>query len=573
MQPEPRRKPIEPTAHHWRMSALSELYGPDAADHIEQRVVAALQARLEAREDRGSGPLWDQRDAWLIAYPDHFTNGDESTLTTLRQVLTVDFAAAFNGVHILPFHPASSDRGFSVEDYAKVAPRFGDWTDIAAIAAERRVMADAVINHLSTQGTWFRSFLAGKSPYDRYFRTASPDADLDPVVRPRTSPLLTPFDTAAGQRWVWTTFSADQADLDYQEPEVLIEVMDALARYVEAGASAIRLDAIAFLWKREGTSCIHLDETHRVIQAMRSWFDEIAPEVLLVTETNVPHAENMSYLNVGGRKEAQAVYQFALPPLVVHTARTGRVSELVEWFDSLESLGRDRTVLNFLASHDGVGVRPVESILDDGDIAELAELCIRAGGAVNYRSVPGVGDRPYELCSTWYSLMTAIDDDAENGLQRHIATYALCLAAAGIPLIYANAFLAATNDINTFSFTGHARDVNRGGFELADLRSMLADPESRASRSVEALSAMSGWRREIDAFSPDADQRIRALETGAIQIERTGATHEAVVVVNFGDQPVTAALEGAWTSRNGDVDSAMVPALGVRWWDRARTDA
>ena len=426
---------MKATAAEGRLELLTGLFG-DAAESIEARAMV-----LVAREPARRSPDPDETDAWLIAYADHFRESDEPTLVTLRGVIDRHLAPEINGVHVLPFHRSSSDRGFSVVDYERVDDAFGDWDDVSALAGGHRLMADAVLNHVSAESPWFRAFLAAE-PGCLTFRTVDPGADLSAVVRPRTLPLVTTFQGAEGPLYVWTTFSADQVDLDYRDPEVLLAALEVLLRYRRAGASVIRLDAIAFLWKLEGSPSINLPETHDLIELLRSWLDEIDTGLMIVTETNVPHAENVAYLGRAGRREAQAVYQFALPPLVLHSLSTGDPGALVDWAAGLDELPSGRTYLNFTSSHDGVGVRPVEGMLLPAEVAGLTGLCERAGGVVNMRRLPDGSDAPYELASTWFSLMLAIDPDPEAALARHLLSQAFVLALRGIPLLYTHVLFA-----------------------------------------------------------------------------------------------------------------------------------
>jgi sucrose phosphorylase len=190
------------------------------------------------------------------------------------------------GVHVLPFFPYSSDDGFSVIDYTAVNPDFGTWADVERLGRNFRLMFDAVINHISAHSGWFQEFLKGNPGFADYFIVVEEGTDLSQVVRPRALPLLTSVQTAHGERLVWTTFSADQIDLNYANPDVLLEIIEILLLYVEKGAEIIRLDAIAYLWKKIGTPCIHLEETHRVVKLFRTVFDAVAPHVMLITRTS-----------------------------------------------------------------------------------------------------------------------------------------------------------------------------------------------------------------------------------------------------------------------------------------------
>ena len=529
-----------------RLALLRGLYGGAAAESVEAQAIAVL-APLPRATTAPPGPA----DAWLIAYADSFRQPAVPPLQTLRHVIDRYLSPGVNGVHVLPFHPASSDRGFSVLDYAAVEPAFGTWDDIVELSGGRRFMADAVLNHMSAESDWFRSFLAGQPPFDRFFRTVDPAADLSQVVRPRTLPLVTTFDGVDGRAHVWTTFSADQVDLDYRNPDVLLAALDILLRYCAAGATAIRLDAIAFLWKVEGSSSINLPETHDLIELLRSWLDEVDPGVLIVTETNVPHAENVAYLGSPGRREAQAVYQFALPPLILHTMATGDPSQLVAWAHGLDEPPPGCTYLNFTSSHDGVGLRPVEALLPIAAVQAMTDLCESVDGVVNRRRAQDGSDVPYELASTWYSLMTAIDPDPERALARHLLSQAFVLALRGIPLLYTHVLLASVNDVERYRESGVARDLNRADVELGELEAMMSDPRSRAARASRAILEMLRTRATSDAFDPGAAQRV-SQQGSVVIVDRVGTTRTARVLLNV-------------STAHATVDSFHVPALEAVW--------
>ena len=301
-----------------------------------------------------------------------------------------------SGIHILPFYPWSSDDGFAVKDLFAVAPEYGTWADVERLGADFDLMFDAVFNHMSVESEWFRQFLAGDPAYRDFFVTVAGGADLSAVIRPRALPVLTAFASASGPREVWTTFSADQVDLNYRNPAVLAAVLEALLLYVARGARFIRLDAIAFLWKEPGTTCLHRPQAHRIVQLLRAVLDEVAPHVRLITETNVPHRDNLSYFG-DGTNEAQLVYNFALPPLVLHALQTGRAEELTRWAQSL-ALPSDRvTFFNFLASHDGIGLNPARGILSDAGIDGLVQRTREHGGFISYKQLSDGTQEPYEM--------------------------------------------------------------------------------------------------------------------------------------------------------------------------------
>ncbi len=344
---------------------LTFLYGADEVPQLIPRVeklIAEYQDRIPVHQNKLT-----QQDSILITYADQVQAPNEKPLQTLCAFCEKYLSGVIGGTHILPFYPSSSDDGFSVVDYRKVDSNLGSWKDISSMQNHFRLMFDGVINHISSQCEWFKAFLRDDPHYRDYFITVEGSPDLSQVVRPRTLPLLTTFQTLSGEKHVWTTFSDDQIDLNYKNPEVLLEIIDILLMYAERGATFIRLDAIAYLWKGIGTTCIHLPQTHHIIQFLRAVLDEVAPHVQLITETNVPHTDNISYFG-DGTNEAQLVYNFALPPLILHTFYTSDARVLANWAKTLILPSNKTTFFNFLASHDGIGLNPVRGILSDDEI-------------------------------------------------------------------------------------------------------------------------------------------------------------------------------------------------------------
>ncbi len=343
---------------------LATLYGARTAEPL----LAELEARIDAilgalGPPRPRRPL-DERDAVLITYADQVREDGQAPLATLRELLHAEGLDELVGtVHLLPFFPYTSDDGFSVSDYEAVDDAAGSWEDVAALGAQHELMFDLVLNHCSASHRWFQGYLRGEPGLERFFVEADPEADLSAVVRPRALPLLTPFESSRGLRHVWTTFSADQVDLNYAEPSVLLEMLSVLVGYLARGARIVRLDAVAYLWKTPGTTCIHLPETHEVVKLMRDLADALAPGSIILTETNVPHEENVSYFGDGD--EAQMVYQFALPPLLLDAVIHRDPGPLRAWLAELEPAPAGAAYFNFTASHDGVGLRPLEGLVEE----------------------------------------------------------------------------------------------------------------------------------------------------------------------------------------------------------------
>ena len=448
------------------------------------------------------------------------------------------------GVHTLPVHPSTSDGGFSVVDHALVDAEHGTWADLEALSRDVRWMGDAVVNHVSASSPWLARYLAGDPSVAGFFRELPDDTDVHAVIRPRLSALGHPFRRAdASEVRLWTTFSADQVDLDFADPEVLVVMTEALLRFVRHGATAIRLDAIAFAWKDPARSSMSLPETHAVVAFWRACVDEACPDVLLLTETNVADAENVSYFGTESRPEAGAVYRFALPPLVLYALCAGTTTELVGWLQSLEPSPAGTAYANILSTHDGIGLRGSEGILTDGQRHYLADHVRAAGGVVNERATAH-GPVPYELCTTWYSVMAAGVNDAE-ALARHVAGHAIALAVDGFPMIYLGALLAATNDEARFAVSRHGRDLNRTRFELAATLAAIGDPSARSGASWAALRTLLARRAVDTAFAPGTPQRVDRSTAEVVVIERTAPDgHVSTVAVNVTGRPASAVVDG-----------------------------
>jgi len=503
---------------------LALLYGESNISDIFPRLEQIIQNHLAQSPPNAAhaGPLTEE-DVVLITYGDQVLHSGQLPLQTLSSFLQTHLKEIVSSAHILPFFPYSSDDGFSVIDYRQVNPVIGRWEDITEIASDFRLMVDAVVNHISVKSDWFQGFLQGDRHYQNHFISVDPEADLSMVVRPRDLPLLTPFDSHSGQLHVWTTFSADQADLNFGNPEILLEIIDILLFYIRQGTQLIRLDAIAFLWKEIGSASIHLPQTHAIIQLMRTIVDAIAPWVYLITETNVPHRENVSYFG-DGNNEAHLVYQFALPPLVLHTLLTGDAASLTAWASELETPSRNTTYFNFLASHDGIGLRPAQDYLSNSDIDRLVKWTEECKGGVSYRRVGEVERTPYELNITYFDALRDPDSSetpSPRWIARFICSQAIMLSMAGIPGIYFHSLFGSRNDLVGVEATGRLRSINREKFQADDLAQKLSDPMNTASQVYRAYCRLLLARKRHPAFNPYAPQLVLNVQTGIFALLRT----------------------------------------------------
>ncbi len=523
---------------------FEKLYGQERVPRLLERLSLLISRYNFLFEQCGSEPpFWDETSNILITYGDIVSHDDELPLVTLHSFLKEHLGDVIIGVHILPFFPYSSDDGFSVIDYREVNPDLGTWEDIERIAQDFKLMVDLVLNHVSSRSQWFENYLAGIAPERGYFIEIEPDTDLSAVVRPRTTPLLTPAYTVYGERWVWTTFSEDQIDLNYANPDLLFEMLDILLGYIARGARIIRLDAIAYLWKEPGTSCINLPETHEIVKLFRAIIDRVAPCVRLLTETNLPHEENISYF--GNGDEAHMVYQFPLPPLLLHTMQTGSAAHLSAWASSLGDPPEGCGFLNFTASHDGIGVRPLEGILSDKEIGQVVENVEKCGGLVSSRTMSDGSERPYELNITWFDAMRD-PNDPENltaQIRRFMCSQAIMLELKGIPAIYFHSLTATGNFHDGVKQTGMNRTINRRKWRRHEIEARLNDRESAASYVFRTYKKLIKIRSGQKAFHPDAAQEVMELPEVLFGVRRIADTGERVAAVsNVTGRPQNIAL-------------------------------
>ncbi|MCC4288419.1 sugar phosphorylase [Vreelandella aquamarina] len=520
--------PFEQTVHHY----LTHLYGPRAGE-VQRRIGqhlanfrTASTASPPANTAGHDAPTWSEKDQWVICYGDSILDEGTPPLAVLDTFLQRYLGDAISGVHVLPFFPWSSDDGFSVIHYREVNSELGEWAHIQTLASHYDLMADLVLNHVSRESLWFVDYLTGSLPGRDYFIEVDPDTDVSQVTRPRSSPLLVPISTRRGTRHVWATFSEDQIDLNFENPDVLLEFVGILLFYLQQGVRIIRLDAVAFLWKRLGTSCIHLPETHTVVRLLRAIVDEIAPGTLLITETNVPHAENISYFGLerlakGAPDEAHMVYQFALPPLLLHTLTRGEATTIQTWLNSLPVLPEQCTYLNFTASHDGIGVRPLEGLLPDHERDALLELMHRFGGFVSMRSNPDGSDTPYEINITWFEAMCGTRRGPDPWqIARFLCSQAIMLSLQGIPALYIHTLTGTLNDVEGVERSGRLRSINRRRWQLDELALLLESPSTPTHDVFHALHRLLEQRRQEPCFHPNAPQRVIDTPPELLAIER-----------------------------------------------------
>lgn len=512
---------------------INHIYGESFSEaHFKVLLTKLEQAAVDITEKRKSG--WDEKDVVLITYADQFSAKGEKALPVFTRFYNEWLARTFSLVHLLPFYPWSSDDGFSVIDYHNVAPETGTWQDVADLKQSASLMFDFVCNHMSAKSEWFANYLAQKPGYEDFFIAVDPETDLSAVTRPRALPLLTPFTLHDGSvRHLWTTFSDDQIDLNFASPQVLIAMVDVLLHYLAEGARYIRLDAVGFMWKIPGTSCIHLEQTHCLIQLFRAITEAVAPGTVIITETNVPHKDNISYFG-DGENEAQMVYQFSLPPLVLHAVHRQDVNALCQWAGSLALPSTKTTWFNFLASHDGIGLNPLRGILPESEILALVEKLQQEGALVNWKNNPDGTRSPYEINVTYLDALSAQNSSDDERIARFILAHAVLLSFPGVPAVYIQSILGSRNDYEGVERLGYNRAINRKKYTAGQVDLELNNKNSIRHKIYSRLSEFIAIRRGESAFHPDAQAFFESLDEPILKIVRVAENGERITALfNF----------------------------------------
>ncbi len=523
---------------------LKKIYGQETGSLAFERI-GPLITKYDLKK-RKKESYFSQEDVVLITYGDSLKKDDEAPLATLHEFAGQYLKGAVSHLHFLPFFPYSSDDGFSVMDFFEIDPELGNWQEIAAIGRDFELMFDYVVNHFSAKAQWFQNYLEGQKGFEEFAIEVDPDTDLSMVTRPRSLPLLSAYTKKDGQTvYLWTTFSADQIDFNFKSLDVLEQMIDVLLFYADQGATILRLDAIAYLWKEIGTSCVHLPRTHDMVKLFRAVLDRVAPDVIILTETNVPHDENISYFG-DGRDEAQMVYNFTLPPLLFYSMVKEDASVLSKWAAGLYLQSANNTFFNFTASHDGIGVRPLEGILDASEIDGLVEIVKANQGRVSYKQNPDGSESPYELNITYVDAILA--DKSSSRADKFLASQAIQYALPGVPATYIHSLLGSRNWVEGVEQTDRARTVNREKLQVETLISELKNPQSFRARVFFPYLNLIKTRKKQSAFHPKAGFEILQIDPKVFGIKRYSKDQTIYALTNISSQTVPVSLSGRTAS-------------------------
>ena len=542
-------------------SLLHRLYGNQSFETLDLMSSHLLQSSQQLSGINNKKTRWDASTCVLITYADSIQDEGCAGLVTLRKLLNTHLIPLASVVHVLPFLESTSDGGFAVSSHDTLAQRLGDWSDLEALAAGRTLMADLVLNHISASHPWVQEFLNDVEPGRSCILTGSPDPCWDDVVRPRSSALFSPLVSTKGMQQVWTTFGPDQVDVDWKNPEVLKGFSSLMQRLCRHGVTWIRLDAIGFIWKEPFTNCIHRPEAHRIVEVLRLLLKESVSSGVIVTETNVPEQENLSYLRSG--QEAHLAYNFPLPPLMLEAAISGKADLLNGWLKRWPQLPDHTGLLNFTASHDGIGLRPLEGLMDENRLIQLLIRCEQRGGLISHRRLKDGSEIPYEINISWWSAMA--DGGIDPGhlqVERFLVTQLLVLALPGIPAFYLPSLLATPNDLAQFRRTGHRRDLNRPIFRHSTLDNRLQDPHDPASIVLDQLRNAMAIRSTLNAFEPDSPMQMLS-----------DAREDAVILQRGHGPDAIWAIHNLTPSRlNIRPNDLAAASPGVRWRDQLKEE-
>ncbi|ENL2789615.1 sugar phosphorylase [Listeria monocytogenes] len=518
---------------------------------------------------RGSIDTISEKNVYLIAYGDSIFEKNKHPLQTLNEFLQEYAQDVITDVHLLPIFPSTSDDGFSVTDYKQIDEQLGDWDDVQKMSENFRVMLDFVANHMSKSSDWFKRFSDNEAPYNQFFIEKDSQFDYKNVTRPRTSPLFHKYENG---KELWTTFSEDQLDLNVRNIDCLVALTDVLLFYASKQATSIRLDAIGFLWKTSGTTCMHLPETHEIISLWRLLIDELYPNLQIITETNVPHEENISYFG-NGENEANMVYQFPLPPLVLHTFTCHDTTKLSKWAKSISQVSSTATYFNFLASHDGIGMRPATGILSDEEINSLVQKAVQNGGQVSYKDNADGTQSVYELNINYGEALQNPGEDTTEELvtKKIIAAHSILLTLQGVPAIYYHSLLGSKNDLVGYEESGINRRINREKLEKNQLVHEL-ETDTYRQTIFTSLKKLVQIRRNHTAFSPFATQEILDLGPDVFAIKRESEEECIYGIINVTSHNIskTLAFSGTNLLTNQPVASELdLTAYEVVWIKKA----
>ncbi len=524
---------------------ISEIYGSERSDRILEKINTLIRKYKSELKDNKPIPELSEQSIALICYADNIYSPDEKSLKIMGHFFIDNLQEIISHIHFLPFYPFTSDDGFAVQNFYKVKEEYGAWRDIEEIGEQFNLVFDAVVNHISSKHQWFFEYLTGNPKYKDYFIEMDENADVSSVMRARDLPLLSRYNKKGKDVYLWTTFSDDQLDLNYKNPIVLLEMLEILLFYISKGATIIRLDAIAYIWKRMNSTCINLPETHKIVRLIRQVINKVKNGVLLLPEANVPSKENLEYFG-DGANEAQLIYQFSTSPLVLFTFYTGNADRILTYLENLPVLSKNNHFFNVLATHDGIGLRPVRDILKSDEIDLIIAEVKKRNGIISFKSEKDGSKTPYELNITYFDALQDVKSTVEHNIDKFIAAHAILLSIQGFPALYFHSLFGTRNDNEGYDVTGQPRRLNRKRFEYSELRRLLDDCSTQETRVFSKMKHLLKIRPTQPAFHPNSTQKVLRVSGSIFSIIR-GESDYILVLINISDRNLSIKLPSEYT--------------------------
>jgi len=472
-------------------------------DYFEKEIVQIIK-QFNKKNPKKKKSI-SEKTTLVICYGDSVYSEKNKSIRVFKNFFQKKLKNYFNTIHFLPFYPSSSDSGFAVKDHYKIDSKLGNWFDIKSFSKKSDIMADMVINHSSARGLWFKNFLKAKRPGKDYFLTVDSKFNTSKVVRPRDHKLLKKIDIFNKTDYLWRTFSPDQLDLNFKNPAVLLRFIKIMINLINHGVTIFRLDAIAYLWKESGTKCINLNKTHEIIKLLRVISGLLNTQTLIVTETNLPEKENLSYF--GKNDEANWIYNFSLPPLLIHAFLFENNSYLYNWSKKLPRSKNGNCYLNFIASHDGIGMRPTEGLLSSKALKDFLYRLKKNGSKFSYRKIQNKSKKIYEANITVFDALKKTNyDNGKFSFERYISAHSIMIAFEGVPAVYFNSIFGTSNDEAKFVITGNNRDVNRYKWNLKNISNKLNNKDSKEYYFYKKISNLLSIKKKQKAFHPNASR-------------------------------------------------------------------
>ena len=481
----------------------------------------------------------------LIAYVDRFGDGNFRSFT---EILRKGFAGVYEGVHLLPFFTPfdGADAGFDPVDHTAVDSRLGKWEDVSDLSTTHDVMVDTIVNHMSWKSAQFQDVLekGSGSAFSGMFLTMSsifPDGaseeELAQIYRPRPGLPFTHYKMAGRTRLVWTTFTPEQVDIDTESKqgwEYLMQIIETLSA---SGVSSIRLDAVGYGAKQRGTTSFMIPKTFALITKIKDAAARLGLETLIEV-----HSYYKRQIEIASKVDR--VYDFALPPLLLHSLFSGDVEALRHWISV-----RPQNAVNVLDTHDGIGVIDIGADSNDASARglvtdeELDGLVEEIHKRTHGESLAATGASAsnldlYQINSTYYSALGCDD-------QKYLAARAVQFFVPGVPQVYYVGALAGRNDLTLLNETNVGRDINRHRYSTEEIWQELKRPV------VSSLNALCRFRNSMEAFNGDF---TCAANNGSLVLRWTGETTFAQLTFNPSvgvDSVAESVVELEWSDVSG----------------------